>query len=101
MREEPFGPIALLVRVADVEEAVTLANAVDYGLTGYAFTRSARDMNVLSERLEVGNLGINQYVASGLETPFGGVKSSGLGRSGGIEGLENFTELKTVLTRFD
>ena len=101
MREEPFGPLALLIPVRDVEDAVLRANAVDYGLTGYAFTRSARDMNVLTEHLEVGNLGINQFVASVLETPFGGVKSSGLGRSGGIEGLENFTEIKTVLTLFE
>lgn len=101
MREEPFGPLALLTRVANVEEAVERANAIDFGLTGYAFTRSAHDMNVLTERLQVGNLGINQFVASVLETPFGGVKDSGIGRSGGIEGLETFTQSKVVLTQFD
>ena len=101
MHEEPFGPIALLVRVRNVEEAVERANRVEYGLTGYAFTRSAHDMNVLAERLQVGNLGINQFTAAVLEAPFGGVKNSGIGRSGGIEGLQNFTDIKTVLTRFD
>ncbi|MBO9603746.1 MAG: NAD-dependent succinate-semialdehyde dehydrogenase [Novosphingobium sp.] len=100
MREEPFGPVALLVRVRDVDEAIERANSVSYGLAGYAFTNSARDMQRLSTRLEVGNLAINHLMASDADLPFGGVKDSGLGREGGAEGPLNHTVVKTVSTLF-
>ena len=100
MREEPFGPVALLVRVRDVDEAIERANSVSYGLAGYAFTNSARDMQRLSPRLEVGNLAINHLMASDADLPFGGVKDSGLGREGGAEGPLNHTVVKTVSTLF-
>lgn len=100
MREEPFGPVALLVRVKDVDEAIERANSVAYGLAGYAFTNSARDMQRLSNRLEVGNLAINHLMASDADLPFGGVKDSGLGREGGAEGPLNHTIVKTVSTLF-
>lgn len=98
MREEPFGPVALLVRVSDVDEAIERANAVPYGLAGYAFTNSARDMHRLTNHLEVGNLAINHLAASDADLPFGGVKDSGLGREGGAEGPLNHTIVKTVST---
>lgn len=100
MREEPFGPVALLVRVKDVDQAIERANSVAYGLAGYAFTNSARDMQRLSSRLEVGNLAINHLMASDADLPFGGVKDSGLGREGGAEGPLNHTIVKTVSTLF-
>jgi len=84
MREEPFGPLALLSRVRNLDEAIEKANSVQYGLAGYAFTNSARNVDRLSEGVEVGNLSINHFVASSAETPFGGVKGSGIGREGGI-----------------
>ena len=98
MREEPFGPTALLAKVKDVDEAIERANSVPYGLAGYAFTRSARDMHRLSNRLEVGNLAINHLAASDADLPFGGVKDSGMGREGGAEGPINHTVIKTVST---
>lgn len=98
MREEPFGPVALLNRVSDVDEAIDKANALPYGLSGYAFTQSARDIHYLTEKLEVGNLAVNHYASSDVDTPFGGVKDSGIGREGGVEGPLNFTVVKTVLT---
>jgi succinate-semialdehyde dehydrogenase/glutarate-semialdehyde dehydrogenase len=96
MREEPFGPLALLSRVRNLDEAIEKANSVPYGLAGYAFTGSARTADLLAERVEVGNLSINHFVASSAETPFGGVKDSGFGREGGVEGLQCYTVVKNV-----
>jgi succinate-semialdehyde dehydrogenase/glutarate-semialdehyde dehydrogenase len=96
MREEPFGPLALLSRVRNLDEAIEKANSVPYGLAGYAFTNSARNVDRLSDGVEVGNLSINHFVASSAETPFGGVKDSGIGREGGVEGLQGYTVVKNV-----
>lgn len=96
MREEPFGPLALLSPVRDIDEAIAKANALEYGLAGYAFTTSAWKVEQLAERVAVGNLSINHLVASLPETPFGGVKESGYGREGGSEGLECYTVVKNV-----
>jgi succinate-semialdehyde dehydrogenase/glutarate-semialdehyde dehydrogenase len=96
MREEPFGPLALLRPVRDLDEAIEQANALPYGLAAYAFTRAARTVDRLAEEIEAGNLSINHFVASIAETPFGGVKDSGYGREGGIEGLACYTVVKNV-----
>jgi succinate-semialdehyde dehydrogenase/glutarate-semialdehyde dehydrogenase len=96
MREEPFGPLALLSPVKSVDEAIEKANSVPYGLAGYAFTNSATTAERLAQGVEVGNLSINHFVASSAETPFGGVKDSGYGREGGIEGLQCYTVVKNV-----
>ena len=96
MREEPFGPLALVNPVKNLDEAIAKANSLPYGLAAYAFTQSARNVDRLSEELEVGNLSINHYVASLAETPFGGVKDSGYGREGGTEGLQGYTVVKNV-----
>ena len=96
MREEPFGPLALLSRVRDLDAAIGKANSVPYGLAGYAFTHSARNAEQLAEGVEVGNLSINHFVALSAETPFGGVKDSPIGREGGIEGLQCYTVTKNV-----
>ncbi len=96
MHEEPFGPLALLSRVRSLDEAIEKANSVPYGLAGYAFTNNARNADRLAEGVEVGNLSINHLVASSAETPFGGVKDSGIGREGGIEGLQCYTAVKNV-----
>ncbi|HEY1411101.1 MAG TPA: aldehyde dehydrogenase family protein, partial [Rhodopila sp.] len=96
MREEPFGPLALISRVRSLDEAIEKANSVPYGLAAYAFTNSARNAEQLAESVEVGNLSINHFVASSAETPFGGVKDSGFGREGGVEGLQYYTVTKNV-----
>jgi succinate-semialdehyde dehydrogenase / glutarate-semialdehyde dehydrogenase len=98
MREEPFGPLALLSRVGGIEEAVEKANSLRFGLAGYAFTRSARDIKILSQHLEVGILAINHFSSSEPDLPFGGIKDSGIGREGGIEGPLAHTVAKTVMT---
>ncbi|MEA5155402.1 NAD-dependent succinate-semialdehyde dehydrogenase [Raineyella sp.] len=90
--EEIFGPVAPVVTFRTEEEAVALANRVDVGLAGYIFTRDMDRVLRLSERLEVGMIGVNQGVISNAAAPFGGVKQSGLGREGSHEGIEEFLE---------
>lgn len=96
MQQEPFGPIAVLNPVRDLDEAIANANAVPYGLAGYAFTNRADYIDRMTDEVEVGNLSVNTLEASLPETPFGGVKSSGYGREGGTEGLESYLTTKNV-----
>jgi succinate-semialdehyde dehydrogenase/glutarate-semialdehyde dehydrogenase len=96
MYEEPFGPLALINPVKNLDEAIEKSNSLPFGLAAYAFTKSAKNADRLAEGVEVGNLSINHFVASLAETPFGGVKESGYGREGGTEGLECYTVVKNV-----
>lgn len=96
MNEEPFGPFAIINPVASLDEALERANSLPYGLAAYGFTRSASHADRLMTGLEAGNVSINTLEASVAETPFGGVKDSGLGREGGAEGLHHYTVVKTV-----
>jgi succinate-semialdehyde dehydrogenase/glutarate-semialdehyde dehydrogenase len=96
MNEEPFGPLALVNPVRNLDEAIEKANSLPYGLAAYAFTRSANNADRLANDVEAGNLSINHFVASIAETPFGGVKDSGYGREGGTEGLYCYTVAKNV-----
>lgn len=99
MREEPFGPIALINPVSTIEEAIEKANSLPFGLAAYAFTHSASRADQLSSEIEAGNFSINTLEASVAETPFGGVKDSGYGREGGVEGLFHYTVVKNVSHR--
>lgn len=96
LTEEPFGPIAVVQSFDDLDEAISIANAVPYGLASYAFTESAAIADRLAERVEAGLMSINHLGASQPEGPFGGVKDSGFGREGGIEGLDAFLVTKYV-----
>jgi succinate-semialdehyde dehydrogenase / glutarate-semialdehyde dehydrogenase len=96
MREEPFGPLALINPFSSLDEAIEKANALPFGLAAYAFTHSARIADHLTDRIQAGNLSINTLEASVAETPFGGVKESGYGREGGTEGLTHYTIVKNV-----
>ena len=96
LREEPFGPVAVLNSIASIEEGIKLANSVPYGLAAYGFTHSAANVDKLVDGIEAGNLSINTLEASLPETPFGGVKSSGYGREGGEEGLHHYTIVKNI-----
>jgi succinate-semialdehyde dehydrogenase/glutarate-semialdehyde dehydrogenase len=96
MREEPFGPIALINPVSSLDDAIEKANALPFGLAAYAFTHSARNVDRLVDGIEAGNLSINTLEASVAETPFGGVKESGYGREGGVEGLSHYMVVKNV-----
>jgi len=97
MTEEPFGPIAPIVPFGTIEEVAHRANAVTYGLASYAFTRSHATATAVGSLLESGMVGVNSTAVSTPETPFGGVKESGYGIEGGIEGLEGYTVKKFVV----
>jgi succinate-semialdehyde dehydrogenase/glutarate-semialdehyde dehydrogenase len=99
LHEEPFGPLLLVQRFSNLDEAIAMANSLPFGLAAYAFTDSASNADRLMEGLECGTLSINHFVASLPETPFGGVKDSGYGREGGPEGLESYTVVKNVSFR--
>lgn len=96
MQEEPFGPLAMINPVGSLDEAITRANSVPYGLAAYGFTNRADYADRMVDEVEAGNLSINTLEASLPETPFGGVKSSGYGREGGAEGLNHYTVVKNV-----
>lgn len=96
MNEEPFGPVAVTQRFATFDEVVAQANRLPYGLAAYAYTRSARTAADIGDALEAGMIGVNFSILTGPETPFGGVKESGHGSEGGIEGLEAYHVTKYV-----
>src|SRR5580698_2453195 len=76
MNEEPFGPVAIINPFSDFNDVIKQANRLPYGLAAYAFTRSNRTVNLLGEQLEAGLVGINSYLISVRDSPFGGVKES-------------------------
>lgn len=96
MREEIFGPVAPITTFSDEDEARQLANDTRFGLVAYAFTRDLAQAVRISERLEVGMVGINQGIVSNPAAPFGGVKHSGFGREGGPEGIDEYLSVKYV-----
>ncbi|HYZ47429.1 MAG TPA: NAD-dependent succinate-semialdehyde dehydrogenase [Sphingomonas sp.] len=96
MTEEPFGPVALVQRVSDLDEAIAKSNSIDFGLAAYAFTDRASVAARLSEEIACGSLSINHYTSSFPDIPFGGIKDSGYGREGGTEGLDCYTFTRAV-----
>jgi succinate-semialdehyde dehydrogenase/glutarate-semialdehyde dehydrogenase len=94
--EEPFGPIAVLDVFDDLEDAIAHANRLPIGLAAYGFTHRLDVAHRLSTELEAGMVGINHFGVSQPETPFGGVKESGLGHESGLEGLLGYTDVKLV-----
>jgi succinate-semialdehyde dehydrogenase / glutarate-semialdehyde dehydrogenase len=96
MSEEPFGPVAVLNRFSETDDAVAKANGLPFGLAAYAFTQSVARIHRLADEIEAGMLGINSFNISIPEVPFGGVKDSGLGSEVGTEGLEAYLVTKTL-----
>jgi succinate-semialdehyde dehydrogenase/glutarate-semialdehyde dehydrogenase len=93
-REETFGPVAPLFRFKTEEEAIRLANDTEFGLAAYFYSRDVGRVFRVGEALEYGLIGINEGVISTAEAPFGGMKSSGLGREGSKYGIEDYLEIK-------
>ncbi len=96
MTEEPFGPLAPIVSFRDYDEVMERANSLPFGLAAYAFTASEGRARSLATDLEAGMVGVNSLMVASPETPFGGVKESGIGREAGIEGILEHMEIKTV-----
>ena len=94
MREETFGPLAPLLRFKTEEEAIRIANATEFGLAAYFYSRDIGRVWRVAEALEVGIVGINEGIISTETAPFGGVKESGIGREGSKYGLEDYLEIK-------
>lgn len=95
-REEIFGPLAALSRFSTEDEAVALANDTEYGLSAYVFTRDVARGLRIARRIDVGMVALNRGLVSDPAAPFGGVKQSGLGREGGIDGIYEFLETKYI-----
>ncbi len=96
MTQEPFGPLAPVVTFKTFDEVVERANSLPYGLAAYAFTGSAQTANLIGDALQSGMVGVNSINVSTPETPFGGVKESGYGSEGGLEGLQAYLNTKFI-----
>ncbi|WP_404446249.1 NAD-dependent succinate-semialdehyde dehydrogenase [Microbacterium marinum] len=97
LREEIFGPVLAISTFSDEDEAVRLANDTEYGLVSYVFTESLSRGHRMIDRLETGMMGLNVGVVSNAAAPFGGVKQSGVGREGGLEGIHEYLSVKYTL----
>ena len=93
-REETFGPVAPVFRFETEAEAIRLANATEFGLASYFYSRDIGRIFRVGEALEYGMVGVNTGLISTAEVPFGGVKQSGLGREGARQGMDDYVELK-------
>lgn len=96
MTEEPFGPVAPIVPFKTFDEVVERANSLPFGLAAYAFTSNGATAAAIGDAIQSGMVGVNSVAISTPETPFGGIKESGYGSEGGIEGLEAYTNVKFI-----
>ncbi len=94
--EEIFGPVAPVITFETDQEGIDKANDTEFGLVAYAFTENLSRAITVAEKLQTGMVGINQGIVSNPAAPFGGVKASGLGREGGVEGIDEYLETKYV-----
>jgi delta 1-pyrroline-5-carboxylate dehydrogenase len=96
LAEEIFGPVVVLTSFTDERDAVELANATEYGLASYVYTRDVSRAHRMIDALDAGMTGINTGLISNAAAPFGGVKQSGTGREGGTEGLQEYLQIRRV-----
>jgi succinate-semialdehyde dehydrogenase / glutarate-semialdehyde dehydrogenase len=96
MNEEPFGPVAVMLRFKETDDVLARANKLPFGLASYAFTKNANTATKIADALDSGMVTINHFGIALPETPFGGVKDSGFGHEGGIEGLTVYMQAKFV-----
>jgi aminomuconate-semialdehyde/2-hydroxymuconate-6-semialdehyde dehydrogenase len=98
--QEIFGPVVTLTPFETEEEVLMYANSVDYGLSATIFTQNLDRAHRMSEKIEAGIVWVNTWLLRDLRTPFGGIKSSGVGREGGFEALRFFTEPKNICIKY-
>src|ERR1043165_8948951 len=96
MTQEPFGPLAPIVTFKSFDEVVERANSLQFGLAAYTFTSSPKTATAIGDALASGMVGVNSVAISTPETPFGGIKDSGYGHEGGIEGLDVYMNKKFI-----
>lgn len=96
MNEEPFGPVGTLTSFSTMDEVIEESNRLPFALAAYVFTRSLRKTHETTERLQAGVIGVNTFVASTAETPFGGSKDSGFGREGGPTAIREYLDTKFI-----
>jgi acyl-CoA reductase-like NAD-dependent aldehyde dehydrogenase len=96
LHEEPFGPVASMIRFKSIDEVLQRANSLPFGLASYVFTQSSRNAHVLSTGLAAGMVSINHLGLALAETPFGGINDSGMGSEGGSETFDGYLNTKFV-----
>ena len=96
-REEIFGPVLCMIPYSNIDEAIEIANDTDYGLSGYVYGASTEEAMAVARRMRTGMVHLNGATID-ISAPFGGYKQSGNGREWGTHGIEDFLELKSVMT---
>lgn len=97
-KEEIFGPVQQLLRFKDLDELIDRANKTNYGLAAGVFTKDLDKVNYITQGLKAGTVWVNCYNIFGAQAPFGGFKNSGFGRENGENGLQQYTEVKVIIT---
>ena len=100
-QEEIFGPVAVVIKFKETDEAIAIANDNRYGLFGGVFSRDAKTCHEVARRVDVGNMAINNYFMFDYDAAFGGFKHSGVGRDLGPEALSHYFEYKTITQDFN
>jgi aldehyde dehydrogenase (NAD+) len=100
-KEEIFGPVMQVLRFKETDEVIERANTTDYGLAAAVWTRDIKKAHTIADSVRAGTVWINCYDVFDAAAPFGGFKSSGIGRELGEKALDNYTELKTVTISLD
>ena len=99
--DEIFGPVMQVLKFKDIDEVIERANTTDYGLAAAVWTRDIGKAHAIANRVRAGTVWVNCYDVFDAAAPFGGFKSSGIGRELGEKALDNYTELKTVTVALD
>jgi phenylacetaldehyde dehydrogenase len=100
-QEEIFGPVTCVITYRDLDEAVRIANDVEFGLAASIWTSEVARAMKLAERLDIGIIWINDHHRIDPALPWGGMKNSGIGREVGIEGFHEYTQTKSVVVNLD
>ena len=101
LKEETFGPVIAICKIQNLEEGLAYANDSRYGLAGFIFCSNFAKGIRLCEKLEVGQVWLNNIEKSSNHAPFGGIKESGIGREKGKYGIEEYLEYKTMYLKYE